>query len=104
LISLDPSEKSKRVNDSLIPHIAFRDSLGDQCLRFYFYFTVYDEQDWGQQVEVLITPHNDVDEQFSLGNLTHDDMKNNKWEYRDITFNSTFSNYTVRNCSIKNTY
>jgi hypothetical protein len=96
LASLDPSEEPKTVTDSLNLYTTFRDSFGDQCLRFYYYFTVYDQQDWGQQIEVLITSHDEVDEPIPLGVLTYDDMKNNSWVYHDVTFNSTFSNYTVK--------
>ncbi|CAF4327396.1 unnamed protein product, partial [Adineta steineri] len=42
LTSLEPSETMKTVTDSLIPNVMARDASGDQCLRFYYYFTVYD--------------------------------------------------------------
>ena len=96
LISVDPSETSKTIIDSLTPNVNVRDAAGDQCLRFYYYFTVYDGQDWGQQIQLSIRPNNQTVNQRSIGNLTVDDMKENKWQFHDVTFNPAGSAYTVR--------
>jgi hypothetical protein len=57
---------------------------------------VYNGEDWGQQIQLWIRPNNLTDNEFLIGNLTFNEMQNNSWNFRDITFNSTFSSYTVR--------
>ncbi|CAF2408516.1 unnamed protein product [Rotaria sp. Silwood2] len=71
------------------------DSVGQQCLRFYYYFTIYDKEDWGQRIQVLIRPNNETADEFSIKNLTIVNMNENKWEFQSVTFNSTFSRYTL---------
>ncbi len=95
LISLDSSEPYKTIIDSLNPNTLLRDSVGDQCLRFYYYFTVYDKENWGQEIGVQIRPNNPTDSQFSIDTITSNNMQNNGWNFREITFNSNFSDYTV---------
>ena len=96
LISLDPLDTSKTIVGSIKSNVMMRDAVGNQCLRFYYYFTVYDQLNWGQQIQVSIRPDNQTDDQISIGNLTIADMKDNKWNFQNITFNSTFADYTVR--------
>jgi hypothetical protein len=57
---------------------------------------VYNGEDWGQQIQLWIRPNNLTDNEFLIGNLTFNEMQNNSWNFRDITFNSAFSSYTVR--------
>ncbi|CAF1445091.1 unnamed protein product [Rotaria sordida] len=99
LISLNSSESSKTIIDSIDYNPTLRDSVGEQCLRFYYYFTIYDEENWGQQIQAWIRPNNQSDNAFLIGTLTIDDMEKNGWELQKITFNSTFSNYTARSFS-----
>jgi hypothetical protein len=96
LISLKPSETSKIIIDTLNSNALLRDSVGEQCLRFYYYFTVYDQQDWKQQIQILIRPNNETDDEFLIKDLTVAEMTNNKWEFQEVTFNSTFVLYTVK--------
>jgi hypothetical protein len=96
LISLNSSESSKTVVDSLNPNVLLGDSIEERSLRFYYYFTVYNQTNWGQQIQIWIRPNNETDNQTSLGNLTFNDMKDNKWEFRELTFNPGSSNYTVK--------
>jgi hypothetical protein len=84
------------VIDSVYPNVVLRDSVGNQCLRFFYYFTVYDGEDWGQQMQVWIRSDDEHDDRTLVGNLTVSEMKDNKWEFQEITFNSTFSPYRVR--------
>ncbi|CAF3664342.1 unnamed protein product [Rotaria sordida] len=95
LVSLNSSESSKTIIDSIDYNPTLRDSVGEQCLRFYYYFTIYDEEDWGQQIEVWIRPNNQSDNAVLIGNPTIFDMKENGWQFQNITFNSTFSRYTL---------
>ncbi|CAF4343662.1 unnamed protein product, partial [Rotaria sordida] len=96
LVSLNSSDSSKTIIDSINYNRTLRDSVGEQCLRFYYYFTVYDEKDWEQEIRVSIRPDNDTDRGFLIGSLTILDMEENGWQFQTITFNSTFSRYTVR--------
>ena len=96
-ISLDPSENIKTVIDPLKSNAPTeRDASGDQCLRFYYYFTVYDGKDWGQQIQMWIRPNNDGDNRVSIGSLTANDMKENKWYFKEITMQRNSPADTVR--------
>ncbi len=52
--------------------------------------------DWGQKLDVWIRPSNQSNDRFLVGNFTVSEMQDNRWEFHNITFNSTFSAYTVR--------
>ncbi|CAF2853459.1 unnamed protein product [Rotaria sp. Silwood2] len=95
LTSLNSSEPSKTIIGSIDSNSILRDSVGQQCLRFYYYFTIYDKEDWGQRIQVLIRPNNETADEFSIKNLTIVNMNENKWEFQSVTFNSTFSRYTL---------
>jgi hypothetical protein len=96
LISLNSSNPSETIIDSFNPNVVLRDSVREQCLRFYYYFTVYNKTDWGQQIQIWIRPNNETDDQLLLRNLTFTEMKDNKWEFQELSFNSTVVPYTVR--------
>lgn len=96
LVSLDLSEAPVIIVDAFNPNVALRDSVGEQCLRFYYYFTVYDKQDWGQHIQIWQRPYNQTDNQLLLMNLTSVNMTDNKWEFQELTFHSNFAPYTVR--------
>ncbi|CAF1015967.1 unnamed protein product [Rotaria sp. Silwood1] len=95
LVSLNSSEPLKTINESINTNLILRDSIGEQCLRFYYYFTFDEGQDWGQQIQVWIRPNNESDNAFLIKTLTRNDTIENKWQFQDVTFNSTFSNYTL---------
>ncbi|CAF1435314.1 unnamed protein product [Rotaria sordida] len=95
LVSLNSSDESNTIVGSIDTSSILRDLVGEQCLRFYYYFTVYNGQDWRQQIDVSIRPDNDAGREFLIGNLTILDMEENGWQFQNITFNSTFSNYTL---------
>ncbi|CAF1341918.1 unnamed protein product [Rotaria sordida] len=95
LVSLNSTDQSKAIVGSIDTSSILRDLVGEQCLRFYYYFTIYNGQDWRQQIDVSIRPDNDTDRGFLIGNLTILDMEENGWQFQNITFNSTFSNYTL---------
>ena len=96
LLSLDPSQTSEIVVDSLSPNNVPRDSVGDQCLRFYYYFTVYNNANWSQRIQLWIRPDNETANQYQIGTLTVSEMVDNKWNFQNITFSVMFANYTVR--------
>ena len=97
LITLPPSQSNVTVTDSLTPNVPPRprDAPGAQCLRFYYYFTVYDEQDWGQQIQLWIKPNNGGD-RVEVGILTVNDMQRNKWESAQFELERASSNDMVR--------
>ncbi|CAF4105963.1 unnamed protein product [Rotaria sordida] len=99
LVSLNLSDSPTIISHSFNYNSTPGDSVGEQCLRFYYYFTIYNGQDWKQQIDVLIRPDNDAGRGFLIGNLTILDMEENGWQLQYITFNSTFSNYTARSFS-----
>ena len=89
LISLHPFETSKTIIHPL-------NATKNQCLRFYYYFTIYDNQsDWGQQIQVWNRPNNQTNHRFLLTNLTVMNMRENRWEHHEVTFSLTSDNYTV---------
>ncbi|CAF4229848.1 unnamed protein product [Adineta steineri] len=95
LISLNASETLKTITDPLTPNVMARDASGDQCLRFYYYFTVYDGKDWGQQIQLRIIPKDSTKPSFSIGTITAIDMQQNKWQLKNITFKSEVSSYEL---------
>ncbi|CAM4782197.1 unnamed protein product [Rotaria magnacalcarata] len=98
LISLNSSESSKTIIDSINStdsNTIREDFSAVQCLRFNYYFTVYDGEDWGQAIQVWIGPNNEIDNQYSIENFTVADMNENKWQNGEVTFTSTSSNYTL---------
>ncbi|CAF1687358.1 unnamed protein product, partial [Adineta ricciae] len=97
LITLPPSQSNVTVTDSLTPNVPPkpRDASGAQCLRFYYYFTVYDGQDWGQQIQLWIKP-NDGGDRVEVGTLTVNDMKENKWNRGQIPLERTSTNSVLQ--------
>ncbi|CAF1533237.1 unnamed protein product [Adineta ricciae] len=96
LISLDSSEKSKTVIDPLVPDVTMRDASGDQCLRFYYYFTVYDDYNRDQHIQLWIRPNNHSNTRYSIGNLAMNDMRYNGWHFHYITFKRQSSADTLQ--------
>jgi hypothetical protein len=60
-----------------------RDSAEEQCLLYYYYFTVYDELDWGQQISISIRSDNEVE----IDPLSVAEMVDNRWHGINVTFN-----------------
>jgi len=96
LISLDPSDAPVTIIDAFNPNVVLQDSVREQCLRFYYYLTVYDKKDWGQHIQIWLRPDNRTDNQSLLVNLTYANMTENKWEFQEQTFSSTSDSYTVK--------
>ncbi|CAF1682495.1 unnamed protein product, partial [Rotaria magnacalcarata] len=93
LVAIDASESSKTINQSIGLNVTMDDLVDEQCLRYYYYFTVYEEVSWGQQVSVLIKFENGTGNE--IDRLSDVDMIENRWYSRNITFNSTSTNYTL---------
>jgi hypothetical protein len=96
LISIAPWESNKTITKSISREIVMRDSVGEQCLLYYYYFTVYNQVDWGQQISVFVQADNQIENEFEIDRLTVADMTENRWYPRNVPFNATFANYTVR--------
>ncbi|CAF4222891.1 unnamed protein product, partial [Rotaria sordida] len=69
--------------------------VGEQCLRYYYYFTVYDKLDWGQHISVLIKSDNTTNNEIEIDRLSAVNMIENSWLSRNITFNSISANYSL---------
>ncbi|CAF2949225.1 unnamed protein product [Rotaria sp. Silwood2] len=95
LISIDAWESNKTIAKSISQEMILRNSVGEQCLRYYYYFTVYDQLNWGQQISVLIKSDNEADDEIEIDRLLVVDIVKNRWHLRNITFNSTYANYTL---------
>jgi hypothetical protein len=94
-VSLNASETDRTISDTLTSPAITRGERDEQCLRFYYYFTVYEREDWGQQIEVSIQPDMDSNQTISIDTRSFKDMEENKWNFREVTFNSTSKNYSV---------
>jgi hypothetical protein len=92
LISLNFGEANKTITDLVTGNIITRDLVGDQCLRYYYYY----QTDWGQQLSVSIRPDNQTDGEVEIDRLSFFEMTENRWHQRNITFNTTTTNYTVK--------
>ncbi|CAF4465420.1 unnamed protein product [Rotaria sp. Silwood2] len=95
LISIDAWESNKTIVKSISQDEMIRNSVREQCLQYYYYFTVYDKFDWGQQISVLIKSENETDDENEIDRLSIVDILENRWHPRNITFNSTYANYTL---------
>ncbi|CAF4657202.1 unnamed protein product, partial [Rotaria sp. Silwood2] len=95
LISIDAWESNKTIVKSISQDEKIRNSVREQCLQYYYYFTVYDKLDWGQQISVLIKSENETDDENEIDRLSVVDILENRWHPRNITFNSTYANYTL---------
>ncbi|CAF4490507.1 unnamed protein product, partial [Rotaria sp. Silwood2] len=95
LISIEPWESNKTLIQSISQGVMRRNSVGEQCLRYYYYFTVYNQFNWGQRISVSIRPKNEITNEIEIDQLSIVDMVENRWHPRNITFTSAFSNYTL---------
>ncbi|CAF1060928.1 unnamed protein product [Rotaria sp. Silwood1] len=91
LISIGAWESSKTIVESINEGTIIQNSVGERCLRYYYYITVYDQLDWGQRISVLIKSDNETE----IDQVSAVDMVENRWYSRNVTFNATFANYTV---------
>ncbi|CAF4951197.1 unnamed protein product, partial [Rotaria sp. Silwood1] len=96
LITIDPSESNKTIVQSISQEVMGRNSDGEQCLRYYYYFTVYDQPDWGQHISVLIKSDNETDNETEIDRVSFVNMVENRWFSRNKTFNIAFTNYTLK--------
>ncbi len=96
LILVNATETYRTISSSFHSPNILRDSVVEQLLSFYYYFTVFENQpNLGQEIQIWIKPDNQINNQFSLVNLTINDMNGNKWQSRELTFQSSSENYTV---------
>ncbi|CAF3903258.1 unnamed protein product [Rotaria sordida] len=95
LISIEPWESSKTIVESISEEMMIRSFVGQRCLGYYYYFTVYDKLDWGQQISVLIKFDNETNNEIEIDRLSVVNMIENSWHPRNITFNSIFANYSL---------
>ncbi|CAF1547885.1 unnamed protein product, partial [Rotaria sordida] len=95
LISIEPWESSKTIFKSINKGMMIRNSVGEQCLLYYYYFTVYDKLDWGQHISVLIKSDNATDNEIEIDRLSAVDMIENRWQSRTKTFNSAPTNNSL---------
>jgi hypothetical protein len=72
------------------------DDLREQCLRFYYYMTVYNDlSDRGQKIGIYMTDNQTLN--FAqIDMVTIQDMRTNGWQYHNVTFNSSADNYMVK--------
>ncbi|CAF5010631.1 unnamed protein product, partial [Rotaria sp. Silwood1] len=95
LITIDAWESNKTIVQSINEGMLIKNSDGERCLLYSYYFTVYDQLDWGQQISVLIKFDNETDDESEIDRVSVVDMVENRWYSRNVTFNVTFTNYTL---------
>ncbi|CAF1119724.1 unnamed protein product [Adineta steineri] len=96
LISIEPWETNKTISSVINENMITRDFVGgEQCLLYYYYITLDDDIDYGQQLSVSIRSDNTSDSEIEIDRLSIVDMKENRWHSRNVTFNSTSTSYTL---------
>ncbi|CAF4211202.1 unnamed protein product [Rotaria sordida] len=95
LISINASESAKTIIKPVSQEMITRNIVGEQCLRYYYYFTVYDKLDWGQHISVLIKSDNTTNNEIEIDRPSAVGMVENRWHPRNITFNSISANYSL---------
>ncbi|CAF4086809.1 unnamed protein product [Rotaria magnacalcarata] len=96
-VSINAWESSKTINQSISQDMMMRDLVEEECLQYFYYFTVYEELFLGQQVSVLIKSDNETEteDEIEIDRLSDLDMIENRWHSRRVTFNSTLFNYKL---------
>ncbi|CAF1283131.1 unnamed protein product [Adineta steineri] len=92
LISIEPWETNKTISSVIHGNVIERDLAGEQCLSYYYYITLDDGIDYGQQISVSIRPDNISDSGVEIDRLSIVDMKENRWHSRKLIFS-----FEVRN-------
>lgn len=99
LLALTASESSKTVSQSIDSSGSFWGASNTHKLQFYYYFTVSPNgTNWGQQIQIWIQSDTTMDNSFSLGNLTVDNMKDYRWQSKSFTYSPPSNIYTVEYC------
>lgn len=95
-VSIQPGESNKTISQKVSNDALIHKSIGEQCLQYYYYFTIYNGANWGQLISVSIEHDNKTNNITEMvDNLLFSDSKENRWHNRSITFNPAWSNYTV---------
>ncbi|CAF3740373.1 unnamed protein product [Adineta steineri] len=88
LISIESGETNKTISSVISENMITRDFVGgEQCLLYYYYITLDDDIDYGQQLSVSIRSDNTSDSEIEIDRLSIVDMKENRWNQRNVTFN-----------------
>lgn len=96
MISIEPSESNKTISQSITQEMNYGyRATEEQCLQYYYYLTVDEDFDWGQQILILVRSDNETDNETEIDRVSVVDMIDNRWNWRNITFTSPSSNYTV---------
>ena len=95
LVSLSPAESNKTIVTAVSRPGTKDESAGEQCLRYYYYLSVYEEMDWDQEIVVSIKSHTGSDSAIEIDRIGISEMIDNRWHSRNRTFNTCFVNYTV---------
>ncbi|CAF4898499.1 unnamed protein product, partial [Rotaria sp. Silwood1] len=95
LITIDAWESNKTIVQSINEGMMIQKSIGERCLRYWYYMTVYDQPGWGQRISVLIKSENETDDATEIDRVSVVDMVENRWYSRNVTFNAPFMNYTL---------
>ncbi|CAF3871463.1 unnamed protein product [Rotaria sp. Silwood1] len=95
LITMDAWTPNKTITQSINRKMMTHNTVTEHCLQYYYYFTVYDQLDWGQHISVFIKTDAETGKKFEIDRLSVADMIENRWHFRNKTFNATFSTYTL---------
>ncbi|CAF1283188.1 unnamed protein product [Adineta steineri] len=96
LISIEPWETNKTISSVINENMITRGFVeGEQCLSYYYYITLDDGIDYGQQISVSIRSDNISNSEIEIDRLSIADMRENRWHQRNVTFNSTSTSYTL---------
>ncbi|UJR14260.1 hypothetical protein I4U23_001251 [Adineta vaga] len=95
LMFLDPSESNKNISTSISSSGMMRSLNGEHCVRYYYYLTVYDGMDWGQQISVWVKSDEMANDEMEIDRISVDEMTENRWYERNKTFTSPSTNYTL---------
>ena len=93
LIIVDPDESNKTISASISSSVEVRSSSAEHCVAYYYYFTVYDGVDWGQQLSVWTESDEGVE--VEVDRVSVKEMSENRWYQRHKTLSAASTNYTV---------
>lgn len=94
-VELNASNSYITIRDNIVFSIPSIRAAKQRCLRYWYYFTVYNETDWGQSMELAVETEDDFEWERVIDQISVKDMKENRWYSRSVSFNTSLTNFSV---------
>ena len=75
----------------------FRSGTKKGRLLYYYFFTVYNNTDWGQTMSISVQTDGSSTSETSIDKVTVANVDENKWYLRTVSFDLPTTDFTVSN-------